>query len=140
MAKDPISGTRIEDVPQIYLINNLLNDQGLAFPDTPIDLAPLPLTADLEQLMALTQQLMHIAQNQPNTNKPNILASHINDALKMLHAYTLFEMSQSQENNRVYVYVTPIVKGLIRIDQPDSLLKECASVLRFSHQVAGQYF
>jgi tetratricopeptide (TPR) repeat protein/GTPase SAR1 family protein len=92
------------------------------------------------QPMALTQQLMHFDQNQPNTNKPNILASHINEALKMLHAYTLIEMSQSQENNRVYVYVTPIVKGLIRIDQPDSLLKECASELRFSHQVAGQYF
>jgi len=92
------------------------------------------------QPMALTQQLMHAAQNQANTNKPNTLPPHINEALKMLHAYTLIEMSHSQENNRVYVYVTPIVKGLIRIDQPDSLLKECASGLRFSHQVAGQYF
>jgi tetratricopeptide (TPR) repeat protein len=92
------------------------------------------------QPMALAQQLMHAAQNQTNTNKPNILPGQINEALKMLHAYTLIEMSQSQENNRVYVYVTTIVKGLIRIDQADSLLKECASGLRFSHQVAGQYF
>ncbi|ETR72312.1 MAG: TPR repeat-containing protein [Candidatus Magnetoglobus multicellularis str. Araruama] len=92
------------------------------------------------QPMVLTQQLMHAAQNQTSTNKPNILPTQIYEALKMLHAYTLIEMSQSQENNRVYVYVTPIVKGLIRIDQPDSLLKECASELRFSHQVAGQYF
>jgi tetratricopeptide (TPR) repeat protein len=92
------------------------------------------------QPIALTQQLMHAAQNQANTNKPNVLPTQINGALKKLHAYTLIEMSQSQENNRVYAYVTPIVKSLIRIDQPDSLLKECASVLRFSHQIAGQYF
>jgi tetratricopeptide (TPR) repeat protein len=92
------------------------------------------------QTSALNLQLTQLQQSHASMKKQLTLPQHINKDLNTLKSYTLIEMQQSLEHQGIYNYVTPIVKGLLRLDVSESILKDIADELSFSHQMAGQYF
>ncbi len=60
--------------------------------------------------------------------------------LSALQNYTLIEVSRNPKDKEIYFYVTPIIKGLLRIGEAGSLFKGMTERISFSHQWAGGYF
>jgi len=92
------------------------------------------------QFVALTMQMSLLKQSHINQKQPVSMNQNFYKDLKTLHSTTLIEMYQSQENKRIYLYVTPIVKGLLSVHFSESVLKNSIMNIAFSHQMAGQYF
>jgi tetratricopeptide (TPR) repeat protein len=83
------------------------------------------------QLLALQLQVSQSADNHMDAAALTALLVHLQDL-------TLIEISihrQSEDEQSVYYYVTPIVKDLLKADSPTP-----PSTLPFSHRLAGNYF